>query len=108
MLRTSQSPVLICVAVLVATSLGSPASAQERWSRGQNIQPVFEGWERNADGSFDMVFGYLNRNYEEQPVVLVGANNFFEPWTRRPGPADALLYAPPAVRLQGAGAGRLG
>ena len=81
--RASQSPVLICVAALVATTFGSPASAQERWSRGQNIQPVFEGWERNADGSFDMVFGYLNRNYEEQPVVPVGANNSFEP-----GPAD--------------------
>ena len=58
-------------------------SAQERWQRGQNIQPVFEGWERNADGSFTMVFGYLNRNYEEQPVISVGPNNMFEP-----GPPD--------------------
>ncbi len=79
MLRESQSRVAVCVAVLVAALIGSTASAQERWSRGQNIQPVFEGWERNADGSFDMVFGYLNRNYEEQPVVPVGANNTFEP-----------------------------
>ena len=75
--------VVICVAVLVAVSLGSPAFAQERWSRGQNVQPVFEGWERNDDGSFDMVFGYLNRNYEEQPVIPVGPNNFLEP-----APAD--------------------
>ena len=79
MLRTSQTHVLVCAAVLVVTLLGLPASAQERWSRGQNIQPVFEGWERNADGSFNMVFGYLNRNYEEQPVVQVSANNSFEP-----------------------------
>lgn len=74
---------LTCVAVLAAVSATTPAYAQERWSRGQNIQPVFEGWERNADGSFNMVFGYLNRNYEEQPIVPVGANNFFEP-----GPGD--------------------
>ncbi len=68
---------------LLAVAIGSAASAQERWSRGQNVQPVFEGWERNDDGSFTMVFGYLNRNYEEQPVIPVGPNNQFEP-----GPAD--------------------
>ena len=83
MLGASESRVLISAAVLIAVSLGSTVSAQERWSRGQNIQPVFEGWERNADGSFNMVFGYLNRNYEEQPVVPVGPDNSFEP-----GPAD--------------------
>ena len=83
MLRASESRVLINAAVLIAVSLGSNVSAQERWSRGQNIQPVFEGWERNADGSFSMVFGYLNRNYEEQPVVAVGPDNSLEP-----GPAD--------------------
>ena len=67
----------------LAVSAAPAASAQERWSRGQNVQPVFEGWERNDDGSFTMVFGYLNRNYEEQPIIPVGPDNFFEP-----GPAD--------------------
>ena len=66
-------------ALLAAVSISSPASAQERWNRGQNVQPVFEGWERNDDGSFTMVFGYLNRNYEEQPSIPVGPNNLFEP-----------------------------
>ena len=72
-----------CLAALLIVSGGLPAAAQERWNRGQNVQPVFEGWERNDDGSFTMVFGYLNRNYEEQPIVPVGPDNFFEP-----GPAD--------------------
>ena len=72
-----------CLAALLIVSIATPASAQERWNRGQNVQPVFEGWERNDDGSFTMVFGYLNRNYEEQPSIPVGPNNFFEP-----GPAD--------------------
>jgi len=67
------------MAVSVAVSIASPAGAQERWNRGQNVQPVFEGWERNGDGSFTMVFGYLNRNYEEQPVIPVGPNNVLEP-----------------------------
>jgi hypothetical protein len=46
---------------------------------GQNVVPVFEGWERMADGSFDMVFGYMNRNYEEEVDVPIGDGNSFEP-----------------------------
>ena len=72
-----------CLAASLIVSGGSSSAAQERWNRGQNVQPVFEGWERNDDGSFTMVFGYLNRNYEEQPIIPVGPDNFFEP-----GPAD--------------------
>jgi hypothetical protein len=53
--------------------------AQVRYASGQNIVPVFEGWERNADGSFNMVFGYMNRNYEEQLDIPVGADNTIEP-----------------------------
>ena len=40
---------------------------------------MFEGWERNADGSFNMVFGYMNRNYEEEVDFPVGADNTLEP-----------------------------
>ena len=72
--------VVASVAALLLVIVGvSAAEAQTRWARGQNVQPVFEGWERNADGSFTMVFGYLNRNYAEQPVIPVGPNNFLEP-----------------------------
>lgn len=54
-----------------------------RYASGQNVAPVFEGWEKNPDGSFNFVFGYLNRNYEEEPEIPVGSNNSFSP-----GPAD--------------------
>jgi hypothetical protein len=50
---------------------------------GETVAPVFEGWEKNADGSFNLVFGYLNRNYEEEPEIPIGAANNFSP-----GPAD--------------------
>jgi hypothetical protein len=55
------------------------AGAQVRYATGQNVVPVFEGWERLPDGSFDMVFGYMNRNYEEQVDLPVGADNMMEP-----------------------------
>lgn len=53
----------------------SAARAQVQYARGQNVAPVFEGWERNPDGTFNMVFGYLNRNYEEELDIPVGPAN---------------------------------
>ena len=60
--------------ILTASAIG----AQTRYNSGQTIAPVYEGWERNADGSFTMVFGYMNRNYEEILDIPVGADNRFE------------------------------
>jgi hypothetical protein len=53
--------------------------AQVRYVVGQDVVPVFEGWERNADGSFNFVYGYMNRNYEEPLDIPVGPNNSIEP-----------------------------
>ena len=41
--------------------------------------PVFQGWNKNPDGTFNFVFGYFNRNYVEQPSVPIGADNTFSP-----------------------------
>jgi hypothetical protein len=49
--------------------------AQVQYARGQDVAPVFEGWEANPDGSFNMVFGYLNRNYQEELDIPIGPNN---------------------------------
>jgi len=49
------------------------------YSRGQTVSPAFEGWEKNDDGSFNMMFGYMNRNWEEEVDVPVGADNGFSP-----------------------------
>jgi hypothetical protein len=70
-------------AALVAVLGVAMASAQGPYLRGQGIQPVFEGWEKNADGTISLAFGYLNRNYAEAPHVPIGPNNFFSP-----GPQD--------------------
>ena len=49
------------------------------YSRGQNVSPAFEGWEKNDDGSFNMMCGYMNRNWEEEVDVPIGADNSFSP-----------------------------
>ncbi len=59
------------------------AVAQISYQSGQNISPAFEGWLPNEDGSFSMVFGYLNRNWAEELDVPVGEDNNISP-----GPAD--------------------
>jgi hypothetical protein len=63
----------LALALIVITT--TSARTQVRYARGQNVAPVFEGWEHNADGTFNMVFGYLNRNYEEEVDIPIGPNN---------------------------------
>src|SRR5947207_3711036 len=64
-------------ALTLALIVMAPTSArtQMRYASGQNVAPAFEGWERNPDGTFNMVFGYLNRNYEEHVDIPIGPNN---------------------------------
>ena len=71
----------VLAAIVAAAPLGAgqQLDTQIPYGSGQNVAPVFEGWERNPDGTFNLVFGYMNRNYEERPEIPVGANNFFAP-----------------------------
>lgn len=52
---------------------------QQRFDSGQDIQPIYEGWQRDDDGGITLHFGYLNRNYREQPHVAIGPENYFSP-----------------------------
>ncbi len=69
-------------AAMVAAALAivpSSGLAQQSFATGQTIAPAYEGWERNDDGSFNLVFGYMNRNWEEVIDVPVGPDNSIEP-----------------------------
>ena len=68
---------LVCATLVIAAQ--EPFSFQVRHKYGQNVAPVFEGWEQNSDGSFNMVFGYFDRNWEEHPYVPIGPDNRIEP-----------------------------
>jgi len=65
----------LCAAVLLFSATGARLSAQVQYGRGQNVAPTFEGWEHNPDGTYSMVFGYLNRNYEEEVDIPLGSEN---------------------------------
>jgi len=67
-------------AALVLVAAGVSARTQSlTYSKGQNVAPAYEGWEQAADGTKYFVFGYMNRNWEEEIDVPVGAENGFTP-----------------------------
>lgn len=72
------------VVMVLTLDVSGPSAQTEyinnfKYNIGQSIQPVFEGWSHANDGSINMHFGYLNRNYVEQPTISVGPNNSIEP-----------------------------
>ena len=71
---------VVCVVAFSIARVGAQTQAP---THGQNVQPAYEGWTRNANGTFTLYFGYMNRNLVEEPNVAVGADNGFEP-----GPPD--------------------
>ena len=46
---------------------------------GQTATPAFEGWYRNADGTYSLSFGYYNRNTTEVLSIPIGPDNFISP-----------------------------
>ena len=66
--------------LLVAVLLVCPQLAlADTYQNGQHVEPAYEGWHPNADGSFSFMFGYMNENWLEEPDVEIGANNSFSP-----------------------------
>jgi hypothetical protein len=57
-----------------------------RHASGQGVAPVYEGFDVNPDGTYNMWFGYMNRNYEEEIDLPVGPANAFEPGPDRGQP----------------------
>jgi hypothetical protein len=76
---STRSCLLGLAAITGVVLLAGTSPLAQTYSRGQNASPAFEGWERNADGSFNFVFGYMNRNWEEELYVPVGPDNHIEP-----------------------------
>ena len=74
--------VLLLVCLLSSAPQGAEAQRLS-YSKGQPVYPAYEGWERNSDGSVDMLFGYMNENWEQELEIPVGSDNSFSP-----GPQD--------------------
>ena len=65
------------LALVIAPAVSGAQSLS--YNSGQNVAPGYEGWEEDADGTRYFLFGYMNRNWEEELDIPVGPNNSFSP-----------------------------
>jgi hypothetical protein len=72
---------LVIAALIVASGFSRMVPAQTRfmYSSGQGLNPAYEGWMPNADGSFTLVFGYMNSNWQQEFDIPIGPMNTIEP-----------------------------
>src|SRR5215471_1164441 len=61
--------------VFAAAFAGFLRTSAQVITAGQDVAPVFEGWEQNTDGTFNLVFGYFNRNWGEEVDIPIGSEN---------------------------------
>jgi autonomous glycyl radical cofactor GrcA len=76
--RISRRLVLASAALLWCLITPGVRAQSLSYSSGQNISPAFEGWEQDADGKKYFLFGYMNRNWQEEIDVAVGPDNSFD------------------------------
>ena len=68
----------LCAAGAVP-ALGQVLLPEPARDAGSSITGAFEGWFKNADGSFSLLLGYYNRNRKQEVDIPVGHNNALEP-----------------------------
>ena len=72
--RSGMAAALLAIVAVLMTQPG--LMAQGSYRSGQPVYTAYEGWEVDEDGSRFFVFGYMNENWEEEPSVQVGPDNF--------------------------------
>jgi hypothetical protein len=71
--------VVIGAFVLIFLSSSLAIADNDDYAKGEHVEPAFEGWRENVDGTFTFMFGYMNENWQEEIDVSVGDENFFSP-----------------------------
>jgi hypothetical protein len=71
------SAALLCAAAIAGLGLATVGAQVQ--PAAANITPVYEGWVPNADGSFELLFGYVNREWSGETFIPVGPDNSMEP-----------------------------
>jgi len=78
-LKTNHQAVLCSLVLLALIIITLPQTHADTYQFGQHVEPAYEGWRPNPDGTFSFMFGYMNENWKEEPKVTVGENNYFSP-----------------------------
>jgi len=70
---------IVILVALLAAPVGAQLPLEPLKDTGQSVTPAYEGWFKNADGSFTLLLGYYNRNLKQVLDIPVGPNNRIEP-----------------------------
>jgi len=81
--KTSKGIIWLIATLLTLTSF--TAVTQDTFRSGQHVEPAYEGWRENDDGTISFIFGYMNENWEQELNATVGDENFFSPGLRDRG-----------------------
>ena len=83
MYRRSAAAIAGCFALILVNWTGVGAQSQLPMApmsgSGGTVSPAYEGWYQNPDGTYNLSFGYYNRNTEEILEIPIGPNNSIEP-----------------------------
>jgi hypothetical protein len=81
--RTFRACALLALSVCVARGFSRASAAQlpldAGHESGQGVTAAYEGWFRNADGTFSLLIGYFNRNFKETLDIPIGPDNRIDP-----------------------------
>jgi hypothetical protein len=79
--RTSVSLAIAAAAIfwISGTIAGQTLQKEPRREAGVGVTGAFEGWYKNADGSYSLLFGYYNRNAKQELDIPIGPGNRMEP-----------------------------
>jgi hypothetical protein len=71
---------LFCLCLLCSAPFaGQNLPLEPVHEAGASITGAFEGWFKNSDGSFSLLFGYFNRNTKQEVELPVGPDNRIDP-----------------------------
>ncbi|MCH7824177.1 MAG: hypothetical protein IH849_05195 [Acidobacteria bacterium] len=83
MRRRSAVAIAGCLAIILLGWTGVGAQQQLPMAplsgSGRTVSPAYEGWYQNPDGTYNLSFGYYNRNTEEALEIPIGPDNSIEP-----------------------------
>src|ERR1700722_18349343 len=68
---------VLCASALVLRAQSLPLEPVHE--SGSSITGAFEGWFKNADGTFSLLLGYFNRNTRQELDIPIGPENRIEP-----------------------------
>jgi len=69
----------VLIAALFASIHAQNLPLEPLHESGASITGAFEGWFKNSDGTFTLLFGYFNRNTKQEVDIPIGPNNRIDP-----------------------------